>query len=63
MVGLAWALLVMTGLVGTVITLAKGRPGLSLLCLLTECLLGNVTAFLPPRPGSFWMRRLRRRSS
>lgn len=60
---LAWTLLVLTGLIGTVITLAKGRPGLFLICLLTGGLLGNVTAFLAPRPGSFWMRRLRRRSS
>ena len=60
---LAWTLLVLTGLIGTVITLAKGRPGLFLICFLTGGLLGNVTAFLAPRPGSFWMRRLRRRSS
>ncbi len=59
----AWTVLVLTGLVGTVITLAKGRPGLSLICLLTGGLLGNVTAFLAPRPGSFWMCRLRRSTS
>lgn len=59
---LAWTLFGVTGLIGTVITLAKGRPGLALICLITGGLLGNVTGWLAPRPGSFWIRRRRRRA-
>jgi hypothetical protein len=59
---LIWTLLVLTGVIGSAVTLAKGRLGWFLLDLVTFGLVGNVTAFLEPAPDSFWARRSRTRS-
>ena len=57
-----WTLLVVTGVVGSVITLAKGRTGWFVLDFVTLGLAGNLTALLSATPGSLWGRRSARRS-
>ncbi len=57
-----WAMLVVTGVVGSVVTLAKGRTGWFVLDFVTFGLAGNLTAFLSATPGSHWARRSARRS-
>lgn len=56
---LVWTLLVLTGVIGSAVTLAKGRLGWFLLDLVTLGLVGNLTAFLNAAPDSFWARRAR----
>jgi hypothetical protein len=57
-----WTVLVVTGVVGSLITLAKGRMGWFVLDFVTLGLAGNLTAFLSPNPRSLWARRSGRRS-
>ncbi len=56
---LVYTLLVLTGVLGSAVTAAKGRWGWLLLDLLTLGLAGNVTGFLAPAPQSFWVRHRR----
>jgi len=60
---LLYTLLVLTGVVGSAITAAKGRWGWFVLDLLTLGLAGNLTAFLAARPQSFWARHRRKGQS
>ncbi len=55
-------MLVVTGVVGSVVTLAKGRTGWFVLDFVTLGLAGNLTAFFSASPGSLWARRSTRRS-
>jgi hypothetical protein len=59
---LVWTLLVLTGVIGSAVTLAKGRLGWFLLDLVTLGLVGNVTAFFKAAPDSLWARRSATRS-
>jgi hypothetical protein len=60
---LLYTLLVLTGVVGSAVTAAKGRWGWFVLDLWTLGLAGNVTAFLAARPQSFWARHRRKGQS
>jgi len=54
-----YTVLVLTGIVGSVITAAKGRWGWLVIDMITLGLAGNLTASLRATPRSVWARRLR----
>jgi hypothetical protein len=58
-----WLLALVVIAIAGGVTMAKGRWGWLVLGLVTCGLLWLISAFLPPRTGSLWDRKLARRSS